>query len=284
MEVTGEEMLNGLSLFSGIGGIDVALSRWVRPIAYCEIERYCQAVLLSRMSTGDMCHAPIWDDIVSLDGHQFYGHIDIIFGGFPCQDISVAGHGKGLAGKRSGLFYEIVRLCREIKPRFIFLENVPAITSRGGRDVVRELASLGYDSRWCVISAASVGALHRRERFFLLANAKRSRLEGHGAPGQTEESKSRDEGVKHDGNAHSIASEQTNQGAESIEGEGGAWRGLAGQHWPFESREHWQEVVSSMGKCSHGLPDQVARLKSLGNSVVPCQVREAFKILMGLKS
>lgn len=277
--------INGLDLFSGIGGISLALRDYVRTVAYCEVDAYCQSVILSRMADGDLCLAPIWDDVTTLSTEQWQqsSAIDIICGGFPCQGFSVAGVGKGLADERSGLFYEIVRLCREISPKWIFLENVPAITSRGGRDVVRELASLGYDCRWCVISAASVGALHRRERWFLLANAKRSRLEGHGAPGQSQISESRNEGVKHDGNANGQPSEQANPTAQPIESEGGTWRGSSGQCWPFESREHWQAIVSSMGKCSHGVSDHVARLKCLGNSVVPQQVKEAFEILMGLK-
>lgn len=164
-------MLNGLDLFSGIGGISLALREWVRPIAYCEIDPYCQAVLLSRQFDGLLPNAPIWDDITSLRVRGNGRNIDIIYGGFPCQDISVAGHGKGLEGKRSGLFFEIVRLAQEIKPKFLFLENVPAITSRGGVEVVRQVTEMGYDCRWCVISAASVGALHRRERWFMLAHA-----------------------------------------------------------------------------------------------------------------
>src|SRR5690606_17491199 len=95
----------------------------------------------------------------------------IIYGGFPCQDINVAGRGKGLEGERSGLFFEIMRLAKEIQPKFLFLENVPAITRRGGWECVHAISALGYDCRWCVISAASVGALHKRERWFLLANS-----------------------------------------------------------------------------------------------------------------
>ena len=171
-------MLNGLDLFSGIGGISLALNKWIRPVVYCEIDPYCQGVLLSRISDGSLSNAPIWDDIqtLSYDGRN-WPEIDIIYGGFPCQDISVAGTGKGLAGERSGLFFEIVRLAKEIKPSFIFLENVPAITTRGGLQVVREIAEMGYDCRWCVISAESVGALHRRERWFLLAHSNRERQE-----------------------------------------------------------------------------------------------------------
>lgn len=172
------EKLRGLSLFTGIGGIDIALRDWVHPASYCEIDPYCQSVLLQRMQEGNMPKAPIWDDVrtITRDVLADLGAIDIIYGGFPCQDISVAGHGKGLEGERSGLFFEIVRLAEEIKPTFVFLENVPAITGRGGLRVVREITSLGYDCRWCVISAASVGALHRRERWFLLGYSEHNGL------------------------------------------------------------------------------------------------------------
>jgi DNA (cytosine-5)-methyltransferase 1 len=165
-------VLNGLDLFSGIGGLSLALSEWVQPMAYCEIDRYAQGVLLSRMAENQLRKAPIWDDVRTLRGNTL-PIIDIIYGGFPCQDISVAGNGAGLAGERSGLFFEIARLCSELRPAFVFLENVPAITSRGGREVVGTFAALGYDARWCVISAASVGANHKRERWFLLAHTHR---------------------------------------------------------------------------------------------------------------
>src|SRR5580693_6905745 len=99
--------MNGLSLFSGIGGIDKALEGYVEPILYCENDRYAQGVLLSRMATGDLPLAPIWDDVTTLCGDDLPAKPEIIYGGFPCQDISVAGRGIGLAGKRSGLFFEI---------------------------------------------------------------------------------------------------------------------------------------------------------------------------------
>jgi DNA (cytosine-5)-methyltransferase 1 len=166
-------MLNGLDLFSGIGGLAVALRQYVRPIAYCEIDTYCQGVLLSNMVSKRIFVAPIWDDVKTLSRDNLPNCVDIIYGGFPCQDISIAGHGKGLAGERSGLYWQIHRLAKEIQPKFIFLENVPAILCRGGSAVVESLAEMGYDCRWCVISAASVGALHRRERWFLLAHSKR---------------------------------------------------------------------------------------------------------------
>lgn len=162
--------MNGLSLFSGYGGIDIALEDYVETILYCEIERYAQGILLSRMEDEILPFAPIWNDVATLNGAMFRGLVDIIHGGFPCQDISVAGNGKGLEGERSGLFFEIIRLTREISPSFVFLENVPAIRTRGLRQVVGAFAEVGYDCRWTCISAEAVGANHKRERWFLLAH------------------------------------------------------------------------------------------------------------------
>jgi DNA (cytosine-5)-methyltransferase 1 len=164
-------VLNGLDCFSGIGGITLALKEWVTPVAYCEINPYARAVLVSRMSDGQLPTAPIWDDVTTLHGDMLPVKPDIIYGGFPCQDISVAGRGAGLEGKRSGLFYEVARLVGEIRPAFVFLENVPAITGRGLGDVVGELARLWYDCRWGILSASDMGAPHRRDRWWLLAHA-----------------------------------------------------------------------------------------------------------------
>lgn len=291
--------MNGLDLFSGIGGISLALHEWVKPVAYCEIDKYCQAVLLSRMSNGQLPRAPIWDDIVSLDGHKFYGHIDIIYGGFPCQDISCAGLGKGLEGKRSGLFFEILRLAKEIKPSYIFLENVPAITSRGGLQVVREIAEMGYDCRWCVISAASVGALHRRERWFLLAHSKHdgafASTDGC-STGKVSETREQHEqaqvfweakrasslsGNVAGCNTNSQPSQQADTSSKPYTTERDARGRLTRFYWPLESVEHWKETVRSMDKCSNGLPYHIHRLRALGNAVVPEQVRQAFITLVG---
>lgn len=170
-------MLNGLDLFSGIGGITLGLREWVRPRYYCELDRYAQGVLLSRMSSGDLPLAPIWDDVRTLKGEHLELPIDIIYGGFPCQDLSFAGVGVGLGGERSGLFHHIARLVSETNPRFVFLENVPAIRTRGLSSVAQTFTELGYDCRWTIVSAAEVGAPHIRKRWFLLANANGSGLE-----------------------------------------------------------------------------------------------------------
>lgn len=273
--------MNGLDLFSGIGGISIALKEWVRPIAYCEIDPYCQQVLLSRISDGSITNAPIWDDIqtLSYDGRNWPG-IDIIYGGFPCQGISVAGHGKGLEDERSGLFFEMLRLAKEIKPRFIFLENVPAISTRGGLQVVNEINSMGYDCRWCTISASSVGALHRRERWFLLAHSTSESSNGYAERAEPEHSLptlSCNDGYAY---RKSIRKVDKISKPEQINGE--ARRGFTGQYWPFESRKHWQEAVCGVRRTSNGVPFQVDRLRGLGNAVVPAQCKRAFQILMGI--
>lgn len=298
------DLLKGLSLFSGIGGLDIALREWVEPFAYCEIDPFCQSVLLQRMQKGDLPCAPIWDEIrtLSLNSSRDKSGIDIIYGGFPCQDISVAGRGKGLGGERSGLFFEIMRLAEEIKPAFIFLENVPAITTRGGLQVVITLTEMGYDCRWCIISAASVGALHKRERWFLLAYSKYygtfARENGRCVKagvnprwrglceemfGKAERTGGVSSDVANYGDPDSFSGFKTDSCSESIPTVESTRGRPTGQYWPFESREHWQKAVSRICRTSDGVSQQVDRLRSLGNSVVPKQAKEAFEILMGLR-
>jgi DNA (cytosine-5)-methyltransferase 1 len=164
--------MRSLDLFTGYGGLTLALEPWCQPIAYVEIEEYAQKIIASRMADGSLPPAPILADVKNIQGRP--GDCDIIVGGFPCQDISVAGNGKGLAGERSGLFFEVCRLVEEIQPSFVFLENVPAIRTRGLSQVIDSLTALRYDCRWTCVSAAEVGAPHLRKRWFLLAHTKQS--------------------------------------------------------------------------------------------------------------
>ena len=292
-------MLNGLDLFSGIGGLSIALSEWVRPMAYCEIDPYCQGVLLNRMAQGELTTSPICDDIRELRGDQICELCDIIYGGFPCQDISVAGNGKGLDGERSGLFWEIVRLSKEIKPTFIFLENVPAITSRGGTTVVRALAEMGYDCRWCVISAASIGALHRRERWFLLAYAKHDGSHGVEKRRSTEEAipnyqEGKNEAFESKGvhQSRMLATKPfpNSSSMRCDEGSGervhSEWHAGINEEPPNDSGKilnYWENTEPPVCGIPNGIPNRVDRIRALGNAVVPSQAKEAFKILMGLK-
>jgi len=156
-----------LDLFSGIGGFSLGLERaGMRTVAFCEIDPYCRAVL--RKHWPDV---PIFDDVCALGTESLASvePIDVICGGFPCQDISLAGKGAGLAGERSGLWREFRRLIREIRPRYVIVENVAALLGRGLGDVLGDLAALGFDAEWDCIPAAAVGALHYRDRLWITA-------------------------------------------------------------------------------------------------------------------
>ncbi len=159
-----------LDLFSGIGGFSLGLERaGMRTVAFCEIDPFCRRVL-ARHWPG----VPIYDDIEGLGwerlcADELWPGIDVIAGGFPCQDISLAGTGAGLEGDRSGLYWQIWRLIRELRPSFVILENVAALLNRGLDDVLRSLASIGYDAEWHCIPASAVGAPHIRDRIWIVA-------------------------------------------------------------------------------------------------------------------
>jgi DNA (cytosine-5)-methyltransferase 1 len=297
--------MNGLDLFSGIGGIGLALEPWVRTVAYCERDQYAQSVLLSRMQSGDIDRAPIWDDVTTLRG-EMLPPIGIIFGGFPCQDLSVAGRGKGLAGERSGLFFEIIRLVKEIKPTFVFLENVPAIRTRGLSEVVNAFTEIGYDCRWTCLSAGDVGAPHKRERWFLLAssNSERKRLvQGTGQTLRSEEQEAIGQNssdvckestfVAHANGMRKLSKQGehdwTSNGSKDVAH--AVRQGLerqreepsrTGKELHYSSDNSWWAVEPGMGRVAHGVSSRVHRIKCLGNGVVPLQVRQAFKKLAGI--
>ena len=162
--------LNTFHLFAGAGGgilADLLLGH--NPIGACEIEPYPSDVLLARQRDGHLPNFPIWDDVCSLDGTPWRGSVDVLCGGFPCQDISAAGKGAGISGERSKLWKEYARLIGEMQPRFVFAENSPLLRTRGLGVVLKDLASLGYNARWGIIGARSVGAPHKRDRMWVLA-------------------------------------------------------------------------------------------------------------------
>jgi DNA (cytosine-5)-methyltransferase 1 len=264
-------MLNGIDLFSGYGGISVALAPWVRPVLYCEIERYPQSILLSRMADGDIPVAPIWDDITTLDGRLWRKTVDIVYGGFPCQDISCAGTGKGLAGKRSGLFFEIMRLVDEIEPSFLFFENVPAIRTRGLDRVLTELASRGYDCRWRMLSAQEVGAPHIRNRWFLLAaNPNGSAFRQQSFLPRLSEAAP----VSSSNGEAELLANADDQGLSEA--------GAGGKKSQLPAFERFGGWASECGirRVADGCAHRMDRFKALGNGVVPAQVRDAFRSLM----
>lgn len=163
--------LYAISLFAGVGGLDlgVELASGSRVVCYVERESFSASILAARMRDGAIADAPIWSDVTTFDARRWRGCVDLVTGGFPCQDISVAGLGAGLDGERSGLWSEVVRVYRDSGARWLFVENVSALLIRGLDRVLADLAALGCDAEWTTLRASDVGAPHRRERLFLLA-------------------------------------------------------------------------------------------------------------------
>jgi DNA (cytosine-5)-methyltransferase 1 len=227
---------NVLDLFSGIGGFSVGLeAAGMRTVAFCECEPFCKAVLKKHWP-----EVPIYDDVQSLTADRLTSdgiRVDVICGGFPCQDISFAGAGEGLTGKRSGLWYEFHRLIEEIKPRYAVIENVSALRFRGLDAVLGSLAQIGYDAEWHCIPASAVGAPHRRDRIWIVAYPASQRVEGRRANW-----------------------EQKPQVPLTKE--------VLGCHRTECRAANW-EIEPAVGRVADGVPARTHRLKALGNAVVP---------------
>jgi DNA (cytosine-5)-methyltransferase 1 len=153
-----------LDLFSGIGAFSLGLEQTgMKTVAFCEIDPYCRAVLKKRWPG-----VPLFENICELKG-EMVGAADVICGGFPCQDISIAGRRAGLGGENSGLWGEFFRLVCELRPKFVVVENTPGLCVRGLGDILGDLANAGYDAEWEGIPAAAFGAPHLRARQWVLA-------------------------------------------------------------------------------------------------------------------
>ena len=160
--------LRTMHLFAGAGGgilADVLLRH--QPVCAVEIDEYCQQVLSARQADGTFPWFPIFADVTKFDGRPWRGVVDVVAGGFPCQDISVAGSGAGIDGERSGLWREMARIIGEVRPSYVFVENSPALITRGLGTVLGDLAALGYSCNWCVLGADDVGAPHKRDRIWI---------------------------------------------------------------------------------------------------------------------
>jgi len=228
------------SLFAGIGGFDLGLEcagmecRW-----QVEIDPFCQKVLAKHWP-----HVARYSDVRECGKHNLEP-VDVICGGFPCQDVSLAGVRAGLDGKRSTLWSEFYRIICEVRPRWIVVENVPGLySSDDGRffgKILRELAQGGYNAEWDCIPAAAFGAHHRRDRIFIVAYAQgvgTSILDGRQAPTR----------------------------------EGGQLSTKRRRLPSRRSRYYWA-VEPDVGRVANGVPNRVDRLRALGNAVVP-QVAE----------
>jgi len=162
--------LNELHLFAGAGGgILGGMLCGHTTVCAVEIEPYCRKVLLQRQRDGILPKFPIWDDVRTFDGKPWRGKVDIVCGGFPCQDISCAGKGAGIEGSRSSMWKHMARIIGEVRPRYAFVENSPMLVGRGLSTVLADLAEMGYDAKWGIVGAHHVSAPHRRDRIWILA-------------------------------------------------------------------------------------------------------------------
>lgn len=237
--------MNELALFAGAGGgiLGGKLLGW-RTICAVEWDAYAASVLVARQNDGCLEPFPIWDDVSTFDGKPWRGIVDVISGGFPCQDISSAGKGAGLAGKRSGLWREMARIVGEVRPGYVFVENSPLLVKRGLSTVLGDLAALGYDARWGVVGACAAGAPHKRERIWLVANSVRQRGQ---LPAQGQHA------------------------AKPILGGNDA----AGSH----PARDWWATEPDVDRVADGVSRRVDRLRAIGNAQVPAVAEIAWKTL-----
>jgi DNA (cytosine-5)-methyltransferase 1 len=259
------------SLFAGIGGIELGLERaGMRTVWQVEKDDFARRVLAKHWPD-----ARRHDDVCTFPpGDPDDWRCDLICGGFPCQDISFAGRGAGLAGKRSGLWSEFARIVGVLRPRYVLVENVAALLVRGMDAVLGTLASLGYDAEWHVIPAAAVGAPHLRERVFILAYA---------------ESGDAGRAIVNDGQRS--GQDRASDGSRLRDEPGGRREALGNTNLPGlafrpclggdartklatseranrEGNGQWA-VEPDVGRVAHGVSNRVARLRCLGNAVVP---------------
>ena len=290
--------MNELALFAGAGGgiLGGKLLGW-RTVCAVEWEPYPASVLCARQNDGLLPPFPIWDDVQTFDGKPWAGIVDVVSGGFPCQDISVAGNGAGLDGERSGMWREMARIISEVRPKYAFVENSPMLVTRGLERVLADLTAMGYDSRWGVISAADIGAKHKRERIWIVANSKHSRysdkiggIDGEkvGLPEENRQERSRGRMPIGTSNlvsgrtANRIFNERKNVLGDTqstgftpcLEGQrqGKSWRASIGS-------AQWWEIEPPVDRVADGMVDRVDRLKAIGNGQVPLCAATAWRIL-----
>lgn len=264
-----------LELFAGAGGgILGGMLLGHRCVGAVEINPYCRGVLAARQANGSLPAFPVFSDIRAFDARPYRGRADIVAGGFPCQDISVAGSGKGIEGERSGLWREMARVVGEVRPRFVFVENSPALVIRGLGVVLGDLAALGYDCRWQVLYAADCGAPHRRERIWILGHLPDPDGERRAKERACIGTRGRDavaaglRGPFPDASGIGLEGVQSTWSASRPVDGSGDRRDFPG--WPAEP---------GVGRVVDGMAHRVDRIVALGNGQVPRVAAAAFAML-----
>jgi len=298
--------MNELALFAGAGGgiLGGKLLGWTTVCAV-EWEPYPTSVLIARQNEGILPAFPIWDDVRTFDGTAWRGRVDVVSGGFPCQDISSAGKGAGIDGERSGMWSHMARIIREVGPRFVFVENSPMLTSRGLGRVLGDLAAMGYDAQWGVLGAIDAGAPHRRDRIWIVAHADNGRSiqdfsatelraarfeqspQNQGGAPETKD----EQGPKRirwwDADPADLADAVCERGSGlRIEMDGFGEIGQGGQDsTPDGNAGDAGDATSTtqprLGRVANGVAARVDRLKAIGNGQVPAVAALAWRILSG---
>lgn len=254
--------MNVLDLFSGIGGFSLGLERaGMQTVAFCEIDPFCRKVLAKHWPS-----VPCYTDIRALTAARIRADgisVDAICGGFPCQDVSLAGRRAGMGETRSGLWSEYRRLISELRPRYIVVENTPGLLSLGMGTVLGDLAELRYDAEWYGIPAAYVGADHIRDRVWIIAYPYDGESFAIGRSESQEVEEDAPDALR------ARLSRRIDAGADKQN----AGRILARPRLTFDAPNpfprEYRQYPPVVGRGVHGIPNRVDRIRGLGNAVVP---------------
>jgi len=270
-------MLTHFSLFTGIGGIDLAAQRaGIETVGQCEFADYPTKVIEKHWP-----NVPRWRDVRDVTAESFFERtgrttVDLVSGGYPCQTFSVA-------GKRTGdldLAMQFIRVICELRPRWVIGENVAGHITNGLDDVLWHLEKSGYSARPFVVQAKAVGAPHKRERVFIVANSMSSRQEKCDIPTQSERSGfSNWMGDAELASASQKTNAQAYQDTGSVRSGFDSWNNVSWGGWKRESEPGWTVSKPELGRMAHGVSNGLDALGCLGNAVVP---RQVFPILQAI--
>jgi DNA (cytosine-5)-methyltransferase 1 len=253
-----------------------------RTICAVEIDEAARRRLIARQDDGTLQPFPIWDDIRTFDGKPWAGLVDVISGGFPCQDISIAGKGAGITGERSGLWREFARIICEVRPRYVLVENSPALVARGLGTVLGDLATLGFDARWGVFGAdeaalathcGEIPLIHNRDRIWIVGCRQGTNPDG--LREQQQERIQSDQWRR----AGDVGKTTTGDAQGSRLQSHGAIGAESKITMPCGNPATWWSTEPDVDRVVHGVANRVDRLRGLGNGQVPAVVALAWETL-----